>query len=142
MKKKGYFYGWIFALVMWIVAIILTSFLSGCRSVKYVPVEVIKTDTTYINKVQRDSIYQLDSIYIRDKGDTVLITKTKYIYRDKLVRDTVYTSRVDSVQVPYPVEKKLSRWQQFKVDAGEWVLGMFIVMMLSFVGYMYINKRR
>ena len=142
MKKKGYFYGWIFALVMWIVAIILTSFLSGCRSVKYVPVEVIKTDTTYINKVQRDSIYQLDSIYIRDKGDTVLITKTKYIYRDKLVRDTVYTSRVDSVQVPYPVEKKLSRWQQFKVDAGVWVLGMFIVMMLSFVGYMYINKRR
>ena len=128
--------------MMWIVAIILTSFLSGCRSVKYVPVEVIKTDTTYINKVQRDSIYQLDSIYIRDKGDTVLITKTKYIYRDKLVRDTVYTSRVDSVQVPYPVEKKLSRWQQFKVDAGEWVLGMFIVMMLSFVGYMYINKRR
>ncbi len=142
MKKKGYFWGWIFALVMWVVAIILASMLSGCRSVKYVPVEVAKYDTTYINKVQRDSIYQLDSIYIRDKGDTVLITKTKYIYRDKLIRDTVYTSRVDSVQVPYPVEKKLSRWQQFKVDAGEWVLGMFIVMMLSFVGYMYINKRR
>lgn len=142
MKKKGYFYGWIFALVMWIVAIILTSFLSGCRSVKYVPVEVVKSDTTYINKVQRDSIYQLDSIYIRDKGDTVLITKTKYIYRDKLIRDTVFVSHTDSIQVPYPVEKQLSRWQQFKVDAGEWVLGMFIVMMLSFVGYMYINKRR
>ena len=142
MKKKGYFWGWIFAQVMWIVAIILVSMLSGCRSVKYVPVEVVKSDTTYINKVQRDSIYQLDSIYIRDKGDTVLITKTKYIYRDKLIRDTVFVSHTDSIQVPYPVEKQLSRWQQFKVDAGEWVLGMFIVMMLSFVGYMYINKRR
>lgn len=142
MKKKGYFWGWIFAQVMWIVAIILVSMLSGCRSVKYVPVEVVKSDTTYINKVQRDSIYQLDSIYIRDKGDTVLITKTKYIYRDKLIRDTVFVSHTDSIQVPYPVEKQLSRWQQFKVDAGEWVLGMFIVMMLSFVSYMYINKRR
>lgn len=142
MKKKGYFWGWIFALVMWIVAIILVSMLSGCRSVKYVPVEVVKTDTTYINKVQRDSIYQMDSIYIRDKGDTVLITKTKYIYRDKLIRDTVYVSKIDSIQVPYPVEKQLTRWQQFKVDAGEWVLGMFIVMLLSLMCYMYIKKTR
>lgn len=125
-----------------ILSILLTSAIwYSCRSVKYVPVEVVKTDTTYINKVQRDSIYQLDSIYIRDKGDTILITKTKYIYRDKLIRDTVYVSHTDSIQVPYPVEKQLSRWQQFKVDAGEWVLGMFIVMLLSFVGYMYIKRR-
>lgn len=124
-----------------ILIILLTAAICSCRSVKYVPVEVIKTDTTYINKVQRDSIYQLDSIYIRDKGDTVLITKTKYIYRDKLIRDTVFVSHTDSIQVPYPVEKQLSRWQQFKVDAGEWVLGMFIVMLLSFVGYMYIKRR-
>lgn len=127
--------------ILMLIILLTSAIWSSCRSVKYVPVEVIKTDTTYINKVQRDSIYQLDSIYIRDKGDTVLITKTKYIYRDKLIRDTVYASRVDSIQVPYPVEKQLSRWQQFKVDAGEWVLGMFIVMLLSFVGYMYIKRR-
>lgn len=125
------------------LTILLTSAIwSSCRSVKYVPVEVVKYDTTYINKMQRDSIYQLDSIYIRDKGDTILITKTKYIYRDKLVRDTVFVSHTDSIQVPYPVEKQLSRWQQFKVDAGEWVLGMFIVMLLSLMCYMYIKKRR
>lgn len=127
--------------ILMLIILLTSAIWSSCRSVKYVPVEVIKTDTTYINKVQRDSIYQLDSIYIRDKGDTVLITKTKYIYRDKLIRDTVFVSHTDSIQVPYPVEKQLSRWQQFKVDAGEWVLGMFIVMLLSFVGYMYIKRR-
>lgn len=142
MKKKGYFYGWIFALVMWIVAIILTSFLSGCRSVQYVPVEVVKTDTTYINKVQRDSIYQLDSIYIRDKGDTVLITKTKYIYRDKLVRDTVYVSHTDSIQVPYPVERQLTRWEQFRLDVGGWAIGIVIIVILIVVGYMIYKLRK
>lgn len=142
MKKKGYFWGWIFALEMWIVAIIVASMLSGCRSFKYVPVEVIKTDTTYINKVQRDSIYQLDSIYIRDKGDTVLITKTKYIYRDKLIRDTVYASRVDSIQVPYPVERQLTRWEQFRLDLGGWAIGIVIIVILVVVGYMIYKLRK
>ena len=123
--------------------ILLTSAIwSSCRSVKYVPVEVIKTDTTYINKVQRDSIYQLDSIYIRDKGDTVLITKTKYIYRDKLIRDTVYASRVDSIQVPYPVEKELTRWEQFRLDVGGWAIGAVIIVILVVVGYMIYKLRK
>lgn len=142
MKKKGYFWGWIFALVMWIVAIILVSMLSGCRSVNYVPVEVVKTDTTYINKVQRDSIYQMDSIYIRDKGDTVLITKTKYIYRDKLVRDTVYVSQIDSIQVPYPVEKQLTSWQQFRMNVGGWAIGAVIIVILIVVGYIIYKLKR
>ena len=140
--KKGYFGGWIFALVMWVVAIILASMLSGCRSVQYVPVEVAKYDTTYINKVQRDSIYQLDSIYIRDKGDTVLITKTKYIYRDKLIRDTVYASRVDSIQVPYPIEKQLTRWQQFRLNAGGWAIGILAGAILTIIFAYIINLKK
>lgn len=140
--KKGYFWGWIFVLVMWVVAIILASMLSGCRSVQYVPVEVAKYDTTYINKVQRDSIYQLDSIYIRDKGDTVLITKTKYIYRDKLIRDTVYASRVDSIQVPYPVEKELTRWQQFRMDVGGWAIGILVVLIIAGAIWLIIKLRK
>ena len=142
MKKKGYFWGWIFTLLMWVVAIILASMLTGCRSVKYVPVEVVKTDTTYINKMQRDSIYQLDSIYIRDKGDTVLITKTKYIYRDKLVRDTVYASKTDSIQVPYPVEKELTRWQQFRLDVGGWAIGILTGAVLIIIFAYVINLRK
>lgn len=52
----------------------------SCRTVKYVPVETIKVDTTYINKLQRDSIYLLDSVYIKEKGDTVFIEKGRIIY--------------------------------------------------------------
>lgn len=36
----------------------------------------------------------------------------------------------DSIRVPYPVEKKLSKWQQLRLDFGGWamlVLGMLVV---------------
>lgn len=106
----------------------------SCRTVKYVPVETVKVDTTYINKLQRDSIYMLDSVYVKDKGDTVLIEKYKYLYRDKLVRDTMYISKVDSIQVPYPVEKELTRWQKIRMNVGGWAIGIVIITVLIVVG--------
>lgn len=120
-----------------ILIILLMSAIWSCRTTEYVPVEIVKTDTTYINKVQRDSIYQQDSIYILDRGDTVLITKTKYLYKDRLVRDTIYRSRVDSIQVPYPVEQQLTRWQQLQLDIGGWAMGGFIVMIIFLISYIY-----
>lgn len=116
--------------VKYVLATLLLLAVWSCRTTEYMPVEVIKSDTTYINKVQRDSIYQLDSIYILDRGDTVLITKTKYLYKDRVVHDTVYRSRVDSIQVPYPVEKQLTRWEQFRLDVGGWAIGTVIIIIL------------
>lgn len=123
-----------------ILIILLMSAIWSCRTTEYVPVEIVKTDTTYINKVQRDSIYQLDSIYILDRGDTILITKTKYLYKDRLVRDTVYKSRVDSIQVPYPVERKLTKWEQLRLDIGGWAMGGFIVMIIFLIFYTYVRS--
>lgn len=112
----------------------------SCRTTEYVPVEVVRTDTTYINKVQRDSIYQLDSIYVIDRGDTVLITKTKYVYKDRLVRDTVYMSKTDSIQVPYPIERKLTRWEQFRLNIGGWAMVGFVVMVIFLIFYIYVKS--
>ena len=43
--------------------------------------------------------------------------------------------KVDSVQVPYPVEKQLSRWQSIKMELGGWVFGIIIVFALFIVGW-------
>lgn len=107
----------------------------SCRTVKYVPVETVKVDTTYINKLQRDSIYMLDSVYVKEKGDTVLIEKYKYLYRDKLVRDTLYMAKTDSIQVPYSVEKELTRWQQFRMDFGGWAMCIVVISILILIVY-------
>lgn len=119
--------------IKYMLATLLLLVVWSCRTTEYVPVEIVKTDTTYINKVQRDSIYQLDSIYILDRGDTILITKTKYLYKDRLVRDTVYRSRVDSIQVPYPVEQQLTRWEQIRLDVGGWAIVTVIIIILIVV---------
>lgn len=114
----------------------------SCRTVKYVPVETVKVDTTYINKLQRDSIYMLDSVYVKEKGDTVLIEKYKYLYRDKLVRDTMYISKADSIQVPYPVEKELTKWQKFCVNVGGWAIGIVIITMLIMAVWMIYKLKK
>ena len=46
--------------IVLLVVLFVLFLLCGCRSVKYVPVETVVTDTTYINKLVRDSIYQRD----------------------------------------------------------------------------------
>ncbi|WP_302452119.1 hypothetical protein [Phocaeicola coprocola] len=112
----------------------------SCRTVKYVPVETVKIDTTYINKLQRDSIYMLDSVYVKEKGDTVLIEKYKYLYRDKLVRDTMYISKADSIQVPYPVEKELTWWLKIKIAIIDFVMVVCILVIIFFVLRLFKKK--
>ena len=104
----------------------------SCRSVKYVPVETVKTDSVYVNKVQRDSIRLQDSIFVFVKGDTVRIEKYKYLYRDRVVVDTVYKVQCDTIRVPYPVEKPLTRWQRWKLDLGGFAMaGIAAVILLG-----------
>lgn len=106
----------------------------SCRSVKYVPVETVKTDSVYVNKVQRDSIRLQDSIFVFVKGDTVRIEKYKYLYRDRVVVDTVYKVQCDTIRVPYPVEKPLTRWQKWKLDLGGFAMAAIAITVLVVVG--------
>ena len=106
--------------------ILLASAIWSCRSIKYVPVESIQYDSVYLNKVVKDSIYIKDSVLLV-KGDTIIEYRYKYIYQYKDKTDTLYVIKTDSVQVPYPVEKQLTWWQQFQIDVGGWAIGIAII---------------
>jgi hypothetical protein len=84
-------------------------FLCSCTTTKVVTVEKVKTDTTYITKHQRDSIWLHDSIHVTERGDTIRIERwhTKYIERE--VHDTLYRAKTDSIPVPYEVIKEVPR---------------------------------
>lgn len=114
----------------------------SCRSVKYVPVETVKTDSVYVNKVQRDSIRLQDSIFVFVKGDTVRIEKYKYLYRDRVVVDTVYKVQCDTIRVPYPVEKPLTRWQKWKLDLGGFAMAAIVITVLVVVGRMVYKLKK
>jgi hypothetical protein len=112
-----------------VLLVLIVLLCSGCTTTKYVPVETIKTDTVYQSRIERDSVYLHDSVYVKEwqKGDTVFRDRdrwhTKYVERE--VHDTLYQSRVDSIAVPYPVEKELTWWQAKKIEFGE--LAMLIM---------------
>lgn len=107
-----------------IVGIIIM--LCSCTKTEYVTVEKIKHDTTYVSKVQRDSVRLHDSIYVHEwtKGDTVYRDRDRWhtVYRETKSCDIIYQHRVDSLPVPYPVikevEKQPTRRQQMVMCIG------------------------
>ena len=116
-------------LIIWLAFLIAISLLASCRQVEYVTVEKVRTDTTYITKWQRDSVWLHDSIMVTEKGDTVRIEKWHTKYVEKQVHDTLYQSKTDSIPVPYEVVKEVPR----KRTTIDWVLS--IVGFLSILGF-------
>ncbi len=99
--------------------LLLVLLLSSCARKVYVPVETVRVDTLVKLAVRVDSVRLTDSVYVSEKvvGDTVFIVRTRTQWRErvKLVTDTVYRSRVDTVtkvvEVPVKDEKlKIKKW--------------------------------
>lgn len=107
----------------------------GCKT-KTVTVTVpkVRTDTLIITKSQRDSIWLHDSVYVSEKteNDTVFLEIKKWHtkYFEKIVRDTTYIAKHDTIPMPYPVEvikeveRELTWWQKVRMFAGSLMLVM------------------
>lgn len=116
---------------IWIVVGIALLLLFGsCRSIRYVPVETIRTDSVFMSNVRIDSVYVQDSILIKEKGDTLTTIRYKLVYRYKHITDTLFITKNDSVQVPYPVEKELTWWQKTKLELGEFSIGIILILLI------------
>ncbi len=105
---------------MWLVA--------SCTTTKYIPVHT--TNTEYVNKIQYDSVYVHDSIDKLMKGDSVVITNYKYVYKTNVKVDTFI--KTDTIPIPVPVieTKEVNRlkWYQKILIA----LGSISVVFFSF----------
>ncbi len=97
---------------------VAVALLCGCTSTKYVPVETVKTEYVDRESARVDSVTLRDSVFVRSGGDTIWVEKWRWRDRVSRASDTVTVVKTDSVQVPYPVEKPLTRWQQAKMDFG------------------------
>lgn len=138
--------GMVKRLLYLIIPYIILSSLAGCKSVQYVPVETVRTDSIYVDRYQRDSIYQRDSVFVNrwTAGDTIYQDKViwKYVYRDKVKYDTVAILRSDTINVPYPVECKLSKWEQLKLNVGGWAISIIIIIVLIVMGCMVYKLKK
>ena len=124
-------------LVVWMVILFVFALLASCRQVEYVTVEKVRTDTTYITKWQKDSVWLHDSIHVKENGDTVMIERWHTQWRDRLRVDTIYQATHDTIPDPFPVETikevpaELSWWQRLRL----WMGNMVLLALLGVIGY-------
>lgn len=136
-------------------------FVCSCRTIKYVPVES-SADSVVVEKLVEVQLPP-DSTTIRallecdENGKVVLdwldIANSKnaqaqltidslgnLLAKMKTQPDTVYLPSKEvtvtkEVKVPYPVEKALTRWQQFRMDFGGWAMCIVIISILILIIY-------
>ena len=117
---------------------VILMMLQGCRT-KYVSVP--EYHNVYVNKhdtlTKHDSIYQKEFVDRYVKGDTVFLTKTQIDYRFRNIYKTLYRDSIktDSIRVPYPVERKLNKWESLKMEVGGWAIGGISIVLLAVIGY-------
>lgn len=123
-----------------ITLIFLATILYSCKSIQYVPVETMKRDTTYLSQTKIDSIYHRDSIYVERKGDTVYLSKYKYLYKYIEKHDTLWREKVDTIQIAYPVEAQLTKWQKIKINIDEYLKTTIILIIIGLCVKYFIKR--
>lgn len=119
---------------------VLTFFVNACTTTKYVPVESVRVDSVYIARVERDSIYERDSVFVAVKADTVFFSRVQYRYRDRIVRDTLSVVQRDTITRVVEIEKRLSRSERLKMDVGGGVLWALPIIIGLFILYRRLKK--
>ena len=119
--------------LLYIILLMLAICLTSCRSIKHVPVDTVKTEYKTRDSIRFDSIYEHDSIFLLVKGDTVYKEKYRYKYQYLTINKTDTVMLTDSVYIPYPVEKQLTRWQQMKIELGGWAVGVIVILSIVLI---------
>ena len=113
--------------------IILVLAICSCSPKIYERVSYVH-DTTYVSKIQVDSVFKRDSVFIKEKGDTVFIYKEKIREKYKLLYDTTYVSVHDTTLVEavkeVKVEKPLTWWQRLRMGAFWWLLILSVSLLI------------
>ena len=131
--------------LLWMLIILLAGFvligLGACRSVRYIPVESVRHDSVVTILHQRDSIYQHDSVYIKEKADTLLIERWHTRWRDRVTHDTLYMSKTDTIMIPVPVERKLTKSERTYITIGKWSVGVVTGLVLAAICFIFYKRR-
>ena len=119
--------------------VLLLLLLSSCRTASntaIVPVHSATHDTILLSKVKYDSVYIDRWQRIERKADTVFYDRVKTEFRYRLLRDTVYKTRTDTVPVVKQVpvirkERYTPPFTKFLAYLGIIALGASVIVLLG-----------
>jgi hypothetical protein len=119
-------------------------------------------ESIYHREVSTDSVVDRskETVVLKENGDTARHDKERIIYvssrrekelehhvreRDSIIdalRLQLASVKSDSIPVPYPVEKPLSRWEQTKMDFGGMAIGGLIIALCVAVAWLIKKFRK
>ena len=150
--------------IICLVIEIVLLFFCSCKELQYIPVETVKTEIvhvhdtvkqsdsvkTYMNTIIREARPE-DSVMIAQLGvklkdnERLLILLQKELQESKSTKSETHNKdsvRIDSIQVPYPVERKISKWETFCIDYGKVMIGCTVGAIFFFIIFVLILARR
>lgn len=128
--------------LVWCVLVWVIVTLCGCSQTRYVPVESVRTEykDREVERIIADTITSTRFVWV--KGDTIVDIREKERIHRIEIHDTCFIERHDSIAVPYPVERKLTWWQQTKMDLGGIAIGALAFAICSAVFWLILKFRK
>ena len=121
---------------------ILAGLVLGCKPYRVAQRETVIKDSLYIVQRMIDRVLIRDSVYERHVHDTVYKYKERETVRYISLRDTLYIEKRDSVSVPYPVERELTKWEAVRMRLGDISLAVFIAGLIYVVVWLIKRRRK
>ena len=115
----------------YLILLLIMYFFCECRT-EYVPIESVRYDSVMIEKLMRDSVFVRDSVYLQEKGDTVFKYKDRFVYVYKNRVDTFFAEKIREIEVPVPVERKLTWWERVKLNYAEFLIAVLVAIALIY----------
>ena len=124
------------AFILFLFLLLLSSCKTTSNTTAIVPVHSATHDTILLSKVKYDSIYIDRWQRIERKADTVFYDRVKTEFRYRLLRDTVYKTRTDTVSVVKQVpvirkERYTPPFTKFLACLGIIALGASVIVLLG-----------
>ena len=128
-------------IIIFLILLVVACTLIGCATSRQATQMAVASahDTVYFNKVLYDSVYIDNWHHIFHRADTVVVEKTKLEYRYKLLRDTVFRARIDSVPVIREIEvvREVRRVPWYAKVLS--VLGVLLLIIILFKIFRYFK---
>lgn len=116
-------------------------FISGC-SPRILVREVVKDSLIVRTTLDSVYLYEKDSIFIKQKGDTVFLERWSIRYKDKIIekKDTTYINNVEIKEVAVPAQ--LTWWQKWQIRSFWWLFGVVAIVVVWQVVKIYFRLKR
>ena len=116
-------------------------FTSGC-SPRILVREVVRDSLIVRTTLDSVYLYEKDSIFVKQKGDTVWLERWSIRYKDKLVekKDTAYINKVEVKEVPVPAE--LNWWQRWQIRSFWWLFGVVVIVIAWQIIKLYFRLKK